>query len=113
MAVLQVNDSSVRQLVPRKTLPHGASREDELDQMLADLSALVDEMPDVIIRSCMAIMARCTEMHVEIIRGEAQDRRAKFFRTSQLAKVMELADFMFKGASRLVEVARQEIDLSR
>lgn len=113
MVVLQTNDANVRSLHPSQDLPHGASRQDELDNMLAMLVDLSDEMPDVIIRTCMAIMGRCTEMHVEIVRGEVHDRKAKFFRTSQLAKVMELADFMFKGASRLVEVARQEIDLSR
>lgn len=94
-------------------LPRDASREQELDAMLDTLLSVMDDTPDVVIRTCMAIMGRCTEIHVGLVRHEIDDRKAKYFRTSQLQKVMELCDFMFKGASRLVEVARQEIDLSR
>lgn len=116
MAVLQVNDTNGH---APPTLNYGSDLgpnpgvADELDAMVRDLRILDQEMPDVAIRTCMAIMGRLTEISIELVRGEAQDRKKKFLRTSQVQRVMELCDFQFKAASRLVEIARQEVDLSR
>lgn len=94
-------------------LPHSASIEEELDGMLASVAELDPSQPDIIISTCMALMARCTELYIELVRLESKYGRAKFVRTMQLQKVMDLLDYQFKGASRLVEVARQELDTTR
>lgn len=89
------------------------STQDEVEAMIHTIQSAVDETPDVLMRTCMGLMARCTEIWVQLVRVEASDRKAKSFRTMQLQKVMDLIDFEFKGASRLIEVARQEVELSR
>jgi hypothetical protein len=86
---------------------------DEVEAMIHTIQNSVGENPDVLMKACMGLMARCTEIWVQLVRVEAADRKAKSFRTMQLQKVMDLIDFEFKGASRLIEVARQEVELSR
>jgi len=86
---------------------------DEVEAMIHTIQGSVDSTPDVMMKACMGLMARCTEIWVQLVRVEATDRKAKSFRTMQLQKVMDLIDFEFKGASRLIEVARQEVELSR
>jgi hypothetical protein len=113
---LQVKDAYTERPAPEQAIANlgrGISLEVELDTMLSTLIHIYEESPDVIIKTCMAIMGRCTEMHVSLVRVEGQDRKAKYFRTAQLQRVMELCEFQFKGASRLVEIARQEVELSR
>ncbi len=85
----------------------------EVETMVITIQSVIDLQPDVIMSTCMALMARCTEIWIQLLRVEGQDRRAKTFRTMSLQKVMDLIDFEFKGASRLIEVARQEVELSR
>ena len=87
--------------------------EDEIMAMVVTIRNLEDAMPDVIMSTCMGYMARCTEIHLQIIRVEGNNRKLKTFRVTQLAKVMELIEFEFKGASRLIEVRRQDVELSR
>ena len=86
---------------------------DEVESMITTIQDAVHQTPDVMIRTSMGLMARCTEIWVQLLRVEMDDRKAKSFRTMQLQKVMELIDFEYKGASRLIEVARQEVELSR
>jgi hypothetical protein len=85
----------------------------EVEAMVQTIQSVVEEQPDVIMTTCMALMARCTEIWIQLLRVEPVERRAKTFRTMQLQKIMDLIDFEFKGASRLIEVARQEVELSR
>lgn len=94
-------------------LPLDASLQEELDAMLEVLTGIHVEQPDVIMVTCMAFMARCTELHVQLVRVESREGRALKVRTMQLRPVMELIDFTFKAASRLIEVHRQDMELSR
>ena len=86
---------------------------DEVEAMVNTIQSVVDAQPDVLMSTCMAFMARCTEIWIQLLRVEATDRKAKSFRTMQLQKVMDLIEFEFRGASRLIEVARQELYLSK
>lgn len=118
MPKLQVNDgphlvSQHPALDAVASLESTASLEDEIMTMVTTLRELEDAMPDVIMSTCMAFMARCTEIHLQLVRIEGSHRKAKTFRVTQLAKVMELIEFEFKGASRLIEVRRQDVELSR
>lgn len=96
-------------------LDNTSTLEDELDAMVATLSDLIDDSttPDILLSTCMGFQARCTEIYLQLIRIEAQHRKAKQFRTAQLGKVMDLIEFTFRGASRLIELRRQEVELSR
>lgn len=71
------------------------------------------DRPDIVLTLTMALMARCTEIYLTMVRIEADHPKAKAFRTMQLQKVMDLIEFCSRGASRLIEVRRQDIDLSR
>ena len=104
---------SVRTKVVETTSFDGVSLYDEVEEMIITIRDSVDTTPDVMIKTAMGLMARCTEIWVQLLRIESSDRKAKSFRTMQLQKVMELIDFEYKGASRLIEVARQEVELSR
>ena len=94
-------------------LPNGAELQDEIDAMLTDLGSINWDVPDEILRLCQAYMARCTEIHINLIRVEGTNRGLKFIRTQQLAKVMELIEFTYKAASRSVEIRRQDVELTR
>ena len=95
------------------SLPNTPNIQEELDGMVAAIGELDPSQPDMVISTCMALMARCTEIYLNLVRIETQYGKARFIRTMQLQKVMDLLDFQFKGASRLVEVARQELDTTR
>lgn len=95
-------------------LPFGASAEEELDAMITSLRAIdASSAPDILLSTCMAFQARCTELYVQLVRIEATHRKAKVFRVTQLQKLMDLLEFEFRGASRLIEVRRQEMELSK
>lgn len=115
MPVLQVNDDNMAdQGAVTPTAFDGLSWSDEIEAMVQTLQSIdYTNNPDVVLTACMSFMARCTEMWVQILRVEARDRRAKSFRTMQLQKVMDLIEFEFRGASRLIEVRRQDVELSR
>ena len=96
------------------SLPNDATIEEELDAMLKSVLLMVEQdMPDQIIKQCMTLMGRCTELKVQLVRIEGRQRWAKLINTQQLQPVIELVDFTYKGASRLIEVARIEVELSR
>lgn len=99
--------AAMNDLSPRVSL------EEEVDAMVADLKAVEMDLPDEVIRLCAGYMARCTEMHMQIVRVEGRDRQLKGFRTQQLSKVIELIEFLFRSSSRVVEVRRQEIEMSK
>lgn len=91
----------------------GMNLYDEVGAMVTTIQGLDYSQPDQVMVTCMAYMARCTEMWIQLIRVESSSRKAKAFRTQQLQKVMDLIEFEYKAASRLIEVARQEVELSR
>lgn len=99
--------------VATSNLSYTSSTEDELDAMVKDLISIDIDFPIDVLRLCQSLMARCTEIHLNLVRIEGSDRGAKFIRTQQLAKVMTLIDFSYKAASRAVEVRRQDVELSK
>ena len=99
--------------VSTSSLSAESSTEDELDAMVKDLISIDIDLPIEVLRLCQSFMARCTEIHLSLVRIEGRDRGAKFVRTQQLAKVMALIDFSYKAASRAVEVRRQDVELSK
>jgi len=117
MPVLQVKSSQPPKVstpdVQLSSLSEHSTLEEEIDAIIKVMRDLHMQDPETMLTSCMALMARATEIHVGLIRMEANMRKAKAFRTMQLAKVIELIEFEFKAASRLVEVRRQEIELSK
>lgn len=96
-------------------LDERATLEDELDAIVDSLQEMIrdGETPDVLMNACMAMQARCTEIYLQLVRIEGKVRKARQFRTAQLQKVMDLLEFTFKGASRLIEMRRQDIELNR
>lgn len=81
--------------------------------MVSALRGSDPDRPDIVLTVAMALMARCTEIYLTMVRVEADHPKAKVFRTTQLQKVMDLIEFCSRTASRLIEVRRQDIDLSR
>lgn len=90
-----------------------ATLESELDDMVAAIMSCDPERPDAALTLAMGLMARCTEIYLTMVRIENDHRKAKVFRTMQLQKVMDLIEFYSRGASRLIEVRRQDVELSR
>lgn len=85
----------------------------ELDLIAAAIRTFHRFPADMVMRWCSGYSARLTEMHVLLHRIEAGDRHYTRIRTQQVDKFLEEIDRQFKTASRLIEVARQDIDLSR
>ncbi len=110
---LQTKDESDNSPVTSIRKFDGKDLYEEVEDMVSTLQGVVEDTPDIMVKTAMALMARCTEIWIQLLRVEQVDRRAKAFRTLQLQKIMELIDFEYKAASRLIEVARQEVDLSR
>jgi hypothetical protein len=122
MAILRVTDESTLHSVPDApahrhihNLDRAATLEGELDAMVASVMEMSEDgsTPDILMSSCMAYQARCTEIYLGLVRIENRERKAKQFRTQQLQKVMDLLEYTFRGASRLIEIRRQEIELNR
>lgn len=81
--------------------------------MVADLRGLTMDAPDEVIMACAGFMGRCTELHIRIVRVEGSNRHLKYIRTQQLVPVMDLIEFMYRAASRVVEIRRQDVELAR
>ena len=84
----------------------------EVDEILRMLRELDPGAPDVVIEICMGLYARAVEMDVQLARMPSNGL-ADWVRKNQVAQVLDLIVFMHKSASRMVEVRRQEIELSR
>ncbi len=91
----------------------GDSLEDEIMDMVSNITNLDFAQADVVMAMCMGYMGRCTEIWLQLLRIEGTHRKAKTFRVMHLQKVMDLIEFEYKAASRLIEVRRQEVELSR
>jgi hypothetical protein len=102
-------------LKPVPDLPafEGETLEDEVIAMVHAIRDLDYAQADVVMAMCMGYMARCTEIWLQLLRIEGSHRKAKTFRVMHLQKVMDLIEFEYKAASRLIEVRRQEVELSR
>lgn len=99
--------------VPEIPAFESGTLDDEVLAMVDTIQHLDYSQADVVMTTCMAYMARCTEIWLQLFNIEAQFRKAKTFRVMQLQKVMDLIEFEYKAASRLIEVRRQEVELSR
>ena len=110
---MQLKVKSFEPAPTRTRVAEGKTFEEEIESMLLGVKDIHLEQPDVVIQTCMGYMARCTEMKVICLTHEGRDRQLKIFRTQMLQPTMELLEFLFKGSSRLVEVARIESELSR
>jgi hypothetical protein len=88
-----------------------AQIEAELDQMAADIRLFWSYEPDMVMRKCSAYTARLTELYVALNRVESLDRQYTRVRTQQVAIWLEELDRQWKGASRLIEVARMDLQL--
>ena len=90
-----------------------ADYKDEIHEILDTLTSLPMASVGMVIETCMGVMGRLTEIHLQLTEMELQDRQAKVVRTLYLKPVLDLCEFLFRGGSRLTEVYRQEMELSR
>ena len=100
-----------KELVTQKTYIEGIQQ--EIESILETMTSLDMANVGMVLETCMGMMGRCTEMHIDLSRLEMTDRKAKVVRTMYLKPVMDLIEFLFKGGSRMTEVYRQEMELSR
>ena len=84
----------------------------ELDAMVISMGQLNYNLPDQVMVTAMAYMARLTEMWMVSSRLEVRVRGARLLK-SQIQKVMDLMDFEFKAASRVLESMKMEMELSK
>lgn len=111
---------------PRKTeeevaeVPEVAPSGDQVADYQAEIEVILEtitslDMANVamVIETCMGLMGRCTEIHIDLTSLEMTNRKAKVVRTLYLRPVMDLIEFIFKGGSRLTEVYRQELEMSK
>ena len=94
------------------TLVSKQAVEDEIDLMLRTMRTLWQLEPDQVMRMCSALTARCTELAVHLHRVEGE-RSWRQVRTMQVDKVLLESDRQWKSASRMLEIRRQDIALSR
>ena len=90
-----------------------ADIEQELDLIATAVRSFHLKQPDQILREVGAYSARLTELEVLLHRVESMDRQYTRVRTQQVERWLVDLDRQFKIASRLIEVQRQDIDLSR
>lgn len=86
--------------------------EDEIDLMLRTVRGFWQMEPDQVARLIQALSARCTELCVHLHRLEGR-REWRQVRTQQVERLLAELDRQWKLASRLIEVRRQDIELSR
>jgi hypothetical protein len=90
------------------------TREDieaELDDIIAAIRTFSVKAPDQVLREVAAYSARLTELCVLLHRVESYDRQYTRIRTQQVERFLAELDRQFRVASRLIEVARQDIAL--
>lgn len=100
-------------LGPPGHLGDRAEIEKELDLIAAVIRTFHRKSPDRVMRECGGYSARLTEMAVLLHRIEGSNRQYTRIRTQQVERFLAELDRQFKTASRLIEVARQDIDLMR
>lgn len=87
--------------------------EKELDLIAAVIRTFHRLQSDQVLRLCSGYSARLTEMQVLLHRVESTDRQYTRIRTQQVERYLAELDRQWKTASRLVEVMRQDLELSR
>lgn len=106
-------DEPVEALNDPGTLGDRQTIEKELDLIAAAIRVFYKKQPDQVLRECSGYSARLTELAVLLHRVEASNRQYTRIRTQQVERFLAEIDRQWKTASRLVEVMRQDIDLSR
>lgn len=86
--------------------------EAEIDLILRTIRLFWGMEPDQVMRTISGISARLTELGVHLHRLESR-REWRQVRTMQVERALLECDRQFKLASRLLEVRRQDIELSR
>jgi hypothetical protein len=99
-------------LAPTGYLGERKDVEAELDLIAASIRTFHRLQPDQVLRYCAGYTARLTEMTVLLHRAESRGREYTRLRTQQVAKYIDELDRQWKTASRLVEVMRQDLQLS-
>lgn len=87
--------------------------EKELDLIAAAIRSFTRKPPDQVLRECSGYSARLTEMAVLLHRVEGASRQYTRIRTQQVERFLAELDRQWKTASRLIEVQRQDIELTR
>jgi len=87
--------------------------EDELDRIAEAVRGFFMLQPDEVMRYCMAYTARLSELAVLLHRAESYDKQFWRIRTMQVQVYLDELDRQFKTASRIVEVLRQDLEMSR
>lgn len=100
-------------LSPSGYLGTRAEIERELDGMSFAVRTFALKQPDQVMRECAAYSARLTELAVLLHRVESLDRQYTRIRTQQVERWLTELERQFRVASRLVEVARHDIELMR
>lgn len=85
--------------------------EKELDLIAAAIRVFHRKQPDRVMRECSGYSARLTELCVLLHRVEGSNRQYTRIRTQQVERFLAELDRQYKTASRLIEVARQDIAL--
>lgn len=85
----------------------------ELDVIALAIRAFHRKQPDQAMREIAAFSARLTELAVLLHRVESTDRQYTRIRTQQVERFLAELDRQYKIQSRLVEVMRQDLELSR
>lgn len=86
--------------------------EDEIDLALRAIRGFWDMEPDQVMSLCSALSARGTELAIHLHRLEGR-REWRQIRTQQVERLLAELERQFRIASRLVEVRRQDIEVSR
>lgn len=95
-----------------ETLGSRDNVEAELDRYLEVMQKFWQMEPDQVLITISAITARCTELCIHLHRVEHL-RTYKRLRTMQAERIILEADRQFRLHSRLIEVRRQDLELSR
>lgn len=105
--------SPIGALGPPGHLGSRAEVEKEIDLIAAAVRLFHMKPADMVMRECSAYTARLTEMCVLLHRVEGTDRMWARIRTMQVQRYLEEMDRQWKTASRLIEVSRQDIEITR
>jgi len=91
-----------------------------VEEIVDELMGIVDSVrsfhvmqPDMVMQMSSAYSARLTELAMRLQRVEGANRRYTSLRTQQVQRLQDEIDRQFKIASRLVEIARQDLDTTR
>lgn len=86
---------------------------DELMGIVASVRTFHLLQPDEVLIRISAYGARLTELAMRLQQVEGSDRQYTRIRTQQVERLQDELDKQFKTASRLVEISRQDLEMTR